>query len=81
MAYLLGVGRRKLELGTYHPTAPMFTIYLHFMLSVYAVASFRGRSLQVSWGVPTIDEEYGDFFGSGGQAISVSSVILVTVFL
>lgn len=34
--------------------------------------AFRGRSLQVNWTAPIVDEDYGDFFGDGGSTIPVS---------
>lgn len=32
--------------------------------------AFRGRSLRVSWAAPAADDEYGDYFGDGGDDIS-----------
>lgn len=34
--------------------------------------AFRGRSLLLSWTAPTVNDDYGDFFGDGGTNISVS---------
>lgn len=33
-------------------------------------AAFRGRSLQLSWMAPAKNEDYGDFFGDGGDGIT-----------
>lgn len=32
--------------------------------------AFRGRSLRVSWAAPAADDEFGDYFGDGGDEIS-----------
>lgn len=37
--------------------------------------AFRGRSLEVKWAAPIVDEDYGDFFANGGSTIPVSLMI------
>lgn len=39
--------------------------------------AFRGRSLEIKWAAPTMNEEYGDFFGGGGSSILVGFLCVV----